>query len=104
MEPQLKYEALHGDLDRILKDETISCLCLSDKILALGTEQGRVHVLDYSGNQVNTRKYTRAHARTHAHVHAHTQTLTHTHAHTHTHIHKYTHIYTNIRTYISTHT
>ncbi|KAF5836123.1 hypothetical protein DUNSADRAFT_6376 [Dunaliella salina] len=50
-EPQLKFEALHGDLDSILQDETISCLCLSDKILTLGTEEGRVHVLDYCGNQ-----------------------------------------------------
>ncbi|PNW86054.1 hypothetical protein CHLRE_03g209281v5 [Chlamydomonas reinhardtii] len=27
-------------------------MTLSEKILALGTEQGRIHVLDYSGNQV----------------------------------------------------
>ena len=101
MEPQLKYEALHGDLDRILKDETISCLCLSDKILALGTEQGRVHVLDYSGNQVNTRKYTRAHARTHAHAHTHTYTHTHTHSHTHTHTHTHTHLPTSSKAPLS---
>ncbi len=60
VEPQLKFEALHGDLDRILQDETISCLCLSDKILALGTEEGRVHVLDYCGNQVSKRSKCRS--------------------------------------------
>ncbi|GLC58944.1 hypothetical protein PLESTB_001420000 [Pleodorina starrii] len=51
-EPQLKYELLGGDVQDILGKEKISCMTVSEKILAIGTEQGRVHVLDYSGNQV----------------------------------------------------
>ncbi|GFR40552.1 hypothetical protein Agub_g1127, partial [Astrephomene gubernaculifera] len=51
-EPQLKYELLGGDVRDILNKERITCMSLSEKIVALGTEQGRIHVLDYSGNQV----------------------------------------------------
>ncbi|GLI60125.1 hypothetical protein VaNZ11_002165 [Volvox africanus] len=51
-EPQLKYELLGGDVQSILGNEKITCMNVSEKILAIGTEQGRVHVLDYSGNQV----------------------------------------------------
>jgi WD40 repeat protein len=51
-EPQLKYNKLGGDVPNILETQQVSCLCLSDKILALGTEDGRVHVLDYEGNEV----------------------------------------------------
>ena len=51
-EPQLKYEALGADVKTVLSKERVSCMCLSDKILALGTEAGRVHILDYSGNSV----------------------------------------------------
>jgi hypothetical protein len=51
-EPQLKYNKLGGDVPNILETQQVSCLCLSDKILALGTDDGRVHVLDYEGNEV----------------------------------------------------
>ncbi len=51
-EPQLKYLPLTGDVPSILRREKVTCLCLSDKILALGTDLGSVHVLDYQGNQV----------------------------------------------------
>lgn len=52
-EPQLKYEVLSGDVPSIVGKEKITCMIVSGKILAIGTELGRVHVLDYSGNQVN---------------------------------------------------
>lgn len=52
VEPQLKYEELGGDVREILNGDRATCLKLSEKILALGTEKGRVHVLDYSGNEV----------------------------------------------------
>lgn len=52
VEPQLKYDILGGDTSSIISKERITCMTLSEKILALGTEQGRIHVLDYSGNQV----------------------------------------------------
>ncbi|KAG1680753.1 hypothetical protein FOA52_008086 [Chlamydomonas sp. UWO 241] len=51
-EPQLKYKELGGDVHSITESDSVTCLCLSDKILALGTEQGNVHVLDYSGDEV----------------------------------------------------
>ncbi len=52
IEPQLKYEQLGADVRDILAKERVSCMAVSEKIVALGTDQGRVHVLDYSGNQV----------------------------------------------------
>lgn len=54
-EPQLKYEQLAGDVAALVVTDEISCLRLSDKILAVGTIKGRVHLLDYSGNQVGGR-------------------------------------------------
>lgn len=51
-EPQLKFEQLGSDVRRILSRESVTCMCLSEKILALGTEKGRAHLLDYSGNEV----------------------------------------------------
>jgi hypothetical protein len=47
----LKYEALHEDVPIITASSTATCLCLSDKILALGTDKGNVHLLDYSGHE-----------------------------------------------------
>uniref|UniRef100_A0A7R9YQY0 Vps41 beta-propeller domain-containing protein n=1 Tax=Chlamydomonas euryale TaxID=1486919 RepID=A0A7R9YQY0_9CHLO len=55
-EPQLKYNSLGGDVSAITSTEAVTCLCLSDKILALGTETGNVHVLDYSGHEVRCLK------------------------------------------------
>jgi hypothetical protein len=52
LEPQLKYERLGADVKSILKDATSTCLCLSEKVLALGSSAGNVHILDYSGNEV----------------------------------------------------
>lgn len=54
LEPQLKYERLGSDVKTILQDSgtAATCLCLSEKVLALGTSAGNVHILDYSGNEV----------------------------------------------------
>lgn len=52
LEPQLKYERLGGDVKAILQRSEATCLCLSEKILALGTAEGSIHVLDYAGNEV----------------------------------------------------
>jgi hypothetical protein len=51
-EPQLKYERLGGDVGSILSGDSASCLKASEKILALGTATGVIHILDYSGNEV----------------------------------------------------
>eukprot|EP00882_Tetradesmus_deserticola_P031401 GHRQ01035505.1.p2 GENE.GHRQ01035505.1~~GHRQ01035505.1.p2 ORF type:complete len:114 (+),score=23.24 GHRQ01035505.1:288-629(+) len=52
LEPQLKYERLGADVKDILKDASATALCLSEKVLALGTSLGNIHILDYSGNEV----------------------------------------------------
>lgn len=53
LEPQLKYERLGADVKSILQDTSATCLCLSEKVLALGTSSGNIHILDYSGNEVS---------------------------------------------------
>jgi hypothetical protein len=52
LEPQLKYERLGADVKSILKGSSATALCLSEKVLALGTSGGNIHILDYSGNEV----------------------------------------------------
>jgi len=52
LEPQLKYERLGADVKTILQGATATCLALSEKVLALGTSVGNIHILDYSGNEV----------------------------------------------------
>jgi hypothetical protein len=52
LEPQLKYERLGADVKDILQHTSATCLCLSEKVLALGTSSGNIHILDYSGNEV----------------------------------------------------
>lgn len=52
LEPQLKYERLGADVKTILRDASATALCLSEKVLALGTSAGNIHILDYSGNEV----------------------------------------------------
>lgn len=51
-EPRLKYQRLGSDVGELLGRNAATCLCVSDKILALGTHSGTVHVLDYNGNEV----------------------------------------------------
>ena len=51
-EPRLKYQRLGSDVTELLGKNAATCLCVSDKILALGTSSGKVHILDYSGNEV----------------------------------------------------
>ena len=51
-EPRLKYQRMGSDVADLLGRNAATCLCVSDKILALGTHSGTVHVLDYNGNEV----------------------------------------------------
>lgn len=51
-EPRLKYQRLGCDVAELLGNNAATCLSVSDKILALGTHSGTVHVLDYNGNEV----------------------------------------------------
>ncbi len=52
-EPRLKYQRLGSDVVDLWGKNAATCLCVSDKILALGTHSGTVHVLDYNGNEVS---------------------------------------------------
>ena len=51
-EPRLKYQRLGAEAEELLVDERAVCLCVSDKLLALGLSKGSVHLLDYEGNEV----------------------------------------------------
>ena len=53
-EPRLKYHRLgsDADADSLLAEDAATCLCVSDKLLALGTKSGTVLILDYSGDKV----------------------------------------------------
>jgi hypothetical protein len=51
-EPRLKYARFERDVPGILGRQAATRLCVSDKLLALGTRSGAVHVLDYGGNEV----------------------------------------------------
>ena len=55
-EPRLKYQRLGSSVTEILRQDAASCLCVSDKLLALGTHDGTIHVLDFAGNEVCNRK------------------------------------------------
>lgn len=56
-EPRLKYQRLGSSVTEILSQDAASCLCVSDKLLALGTHDGTVHVLDYAGNEASPTKW-----------------------------------------------
>ncbi|KAK9865646.1 hypothetical protein WJX84_004897 [Apatococcus fuscideae] len=51
-EPRLKYQRLGAEAEELLADDRAVCLCVSDKLLALGLSKGSVHLLDYEGNEV----------------------------------------------------
>lgn len=55
-EPRLKYQRLGCDLTDVLAAGAATCLAVSDKILALATTAGTVHLLDYEGNQARPRR------------------------------------------------
>ena len=52
-EPRLKYQRLEADTGDLLLETEAACLCVSEKMLALGTQDGTVHLLDYDGNEVS---------------------------------------------------
>ena len=52
-EPRFRYQSLVGDVTQLLMRSSASCLAVSDKMLALGTSSGSVHLLDYAGNEVH---------------------------------------------------
>ncbi len=55
-EPRLKYKRLGSSVPELLGKDAASCLCVSDKILVLGTHDGTLHILDFNGNEVGLRQ------------------------------------------------
>ena len=54
-EPRLKYKRLGSSVPELLGKDAASCLCVSDKILVLGTHDGTLHILDFNGNEVSVK-------------------------------------------------
>ena len=52
-QPQLKYQRLEADVTDICGSDTATFLCVTTKVLALGTVSGSVHILDVAGNEVS---------------------------------------------------
>ena len=53
-QPQLKYQRLGADVTDICDNDSASVLCVTTKVLALGTSAGTVHILDVTGNEVES--------------------------------------------------
>ncbi|KAI0265207.1 vacuolar assembling protein VPS41 [Gloeopeniophorella convolvens] len=55
-EPALKYERLGGALQDLFKKDSASALAVSNKLLALGSHSGFVHILDLTGQRIRSFK------------------------------------------------
>ncbi|KAI0068486.1 vacuolar assembling protein VPS41 [Artomyces pyxidatus] len=55
-EPALKYERLGGSFQDLFRKDSASALAISNKLLALGTHSGIVHILDLSGKRLKSYK------------------------------------------------
>jgi vacuolar protein sorting-associated protein 41 len=51
-EPRLKYQRMGGSLPSILSNDMASSIAVAERMIALGTHDGTVHILDFQGNQV----------------------------------------------------
>lgn len=52
-EPRLKYQRMGGSVPSLLASDAASCIAVAERMIALGTHGGAVHILDFLGNQVN---------------------------------------------------
>ncbi|KAF4619821.1 hypothetical protein D9613_004777 [Agrocybe pediades] len=55
-EPALKYSRITGAIPDLFKKDSASALAVSNKIMALGTHAGIIHILDLSGNRIKSYK------------------------------------------------
>ncbi|KAI6017010.1 hypothetical protein BKA83DRAFT_347458 [Pisolithus microcarpus] len=55
-EPTLKYERMTGPINDLLKKDSISAVSVSNKLVAVGTHGGIVHVLDMTGKRIKSYK------------------------------------------------
>jgi hypothetical protein len=51
-EPRLKYQRMGGSIPSLLPTDAASCIAVAERMIALGTHGGTVHILDFLGNQV----------------------------------------------------
>lgn len=51
-EPRLKYQRMGGSVPALLSGKSASCIEVAERMIALGTRAGSVHILDFLGNQV----------------------------------------------------
>ncbi|XXG60295.1 hypothetical protein AAC387_Pa04g2238 [Persea americana] len=51
-EPRLKYQRMGGSIPSLLSNDAASCISIAERMIALGTHDGTVHILDFQGNQV----------------------------------------------------
>ncbi|PIA54894.1 hypothetical protein AQUCO_00901062v1 [Aquilegia coerulea] len=51
-EPRLKYQRMGGSIPSLLSNDAAACIAVSERMIALGTHDGTVHILDLLGNQV----------------------------------------------------
>lgn len=52
-EPRLKYQRMGGSIPSLLSNDAASCISIAERMIALGTHDGTVHILDFQGNQVS---------------------------------------------------
>ncbi|KAG6812138.1 hypothetical protein H0H92_004137 [Tricholoma furcatifolium] len=55
-EPVLKYERIGGAIPDLLKKDSASALVVANKLMALGTHAGIVHILDLDGKRIKSYK------------------------------------------------
>ncbi|XP_044482383.1 vacuolar protein sorting-associated protein 41 homolog [Mangifera indica] len=51
-EPRLKYQRMGGSIPSLIPNDAASCIAIAERMIALGTHAGTVHILDFLGNQV----------------------------------------------------
>ena len=51
-EPRLKYQRMGGSIPTLLSSDAACCIAIAERMIALGTHDGTVHILDLLGNQV----------------------------------------------------
>ncbi|KAL5709701.1 Vacuolar protein sorting-associated protein 41 [Ranunculus cassubicifolius] len=51
-EPHLKYQRMGGSIATLVSSDAASCIAVSERVIALGTHDGTIHILDFQGNQV----------------------------------------------------
>ncbi|RWW52981.1 hypothetical protein BHE74_00040560, partial [Ensete ventricosum] len=52
-EPRLKYQRLGGSVPSLLSNDAAASISVAERMIALGTHDGTVHILDFQGNQTS---------------------------------------------------